>query len=125
MGKGPSRSGTASLIAGPIYAQASLPLDQLQPSGRLVSSWCRRPQHAVSPGLPDTAPGRLGIANGIAKPVDFRRPRPTVPVRLRLQSTLVGCWQETPKPRAVGSNPTAPANFPGMRVAARPVSFTN
>ena len=38
MGKAPSRSGSASLIAGPACAQASLSLDQFQPGGRLISS---------------------------------------------------------------------------------------
>jgi hypothetical protein len=51
MGKAPSRSGTASLIAGPTCAQASLPLDQFQPSGRLISSWLRRPQARCFTGL--------------------------------------------------------------------------
>jgi hypothetical protein len=46
-------------------------------------------------------------ANG----ADQRRFQPTPPVRYLPLPTTIDRWQETPKPRVEGSNPSAPAMF--------------
>jgi hypothetical protein len=54
--------------------------------------------------------------------VDFSRAPPST---MPTPADYIDRLQGTPKPRAEGSNPSAPAIFPPAQVAPRTVSFTN